>query len=158
MVEKDFNHIVRVVNADLDGKKPISSALRKVKGVGHSLANTICLRADIDKSKRTGYLTKDEINKINSVITDPLSYNIPSWLLNKRKDYETGQDKHLVGVDLNFAKETDVKRLQKTKSYRGMRLAWKLPVRGQRTRSNFRHNKGKVVGVKRKKSAKSGRV
>ena len=33
-----------------------------------------------------------------------------------------------------------------------------LPVRGQRTRSNFRRNKGKVMGVKRKDSSKAGRV
>jgi small subunit ribosomal protein S13 len=47
-------------------------------------------------------------------------------------------------------KEFDIKRLRKIKSYRGIRHASKLPVRGQRTRANFRR-KGHAVGVKRKK-------
>lgn len=156
--EKDFRYIVRIANADLDGNKPIKAALKKIKGVNFSLAKIICLRSVIDKNKKTGYLSKEEINKINSVITDPLSYNIPEWILNNRKNYETGEDKHLVGLDLKLGKESSIKRLQRIKTNRGMRLAWNLPVRGQRTRSNFRPNKGKVVGVKRKKGVKSGRV
>jgi len=47
-------------------------------------------------------------------------------------------------------KEFDIKRFRKMKSYRGLRHANKLPVRGQRTRSNFRA-KGKTVGVRKKK-------
>ena len=38
-----------------------------------------------------------------------------------------------------------------------MRHSWGVPVRGQRTKSNFRKIKGKVKGVKRK-GGKSGRV
>ena len=60
--------------------------------------------------------------------------------------------------DLIFSKQQDVRRLQKIKSYRGLRHAANLPLRGQRTKSNFRRNKGKAVGVKRKKGSKSGRV
>jgi small subunit ribosomal protein S13 len=52
---------------------------------------------------------------------------------------------------LKFAKENDVKMMKKIKSYRGLRHQWSLPVRGQRTKSNFRRNKGKgSLGVKRK--------
>lgn len=158
MVEKEFRHIIRIVNADLDGNKPIKSALRKIKGIGFSFANSICLRAGVDNDKKAGNLTNEEVVRINQCIKDPAGANIPEWLLNNRKDYETGKDNHLVGLDLKLAKESDVKRLQRTKSFKGMRHAWKLPVRGQRTRSNFRPNKGKVVGVKRKKGVKSGRV
>ena len=49
-----------------------------------------------------------------------------------------------------MSQENDVKREQKTKSYRGLRHAIGLPVRGQRTKSNFRRNKGKAVGGKKK--------
>jgi len=50
---------------------------------------------------------------------------------------------------LKLRKEFDIKRLKKVKSYRGMRHAFGLPVRGQRTRSHFR--KGRSVGVQKKK-------
>jgi len=78
-------------------------------------------------------------------------------MLNRRKDYETGEDKHLLSSDLAFTKDNDIKMLKKIKSYKGMRHAFGLPVRGQRTRSNFRRNKGKVTGVQKKK-IKSGKV
>lgn len=156
--DKDFRHIVRVVNTDLDGNKPIKHALRKIKGVDFMLANAVCDMAKVDKNKKTGILKDEEVKRLNEVIKNPTKHNIPDWLLNRRKDYETNGDLHVIGPDLKFVKQEDVKRLQKTKSYRGMRHAWKLPVRGQRTRSNFRPNKGKVMGVKRKKGVKSGRV
>ena len=48
--------------------------------------------------------------------------------------------------------------MKKIKSYRDIRHALGLPVRGQRTKSNFRKNKGKVLGVRRKEGVKAGRV
>ena len=159
MVEdKNYRHIVRIVNADLDGAKPIKHSLKKIKGIGFMLANIICDAAKIDKAKKTGNLDEKEIARLNEVIQNPSKYDIPAWMLNRRKDYETSADVHLTGTNLKISKENDVKRLMKIKSYKGMRHAWKLPVRGQRTRSNFRPNKGKVMGVKRKKGGKSGRV
>jgi len=152
---EDFKHIVRVVTTDLDGNKPILQAMRKIKGISHSLANAICHITKIDKNKKAGNLTKEEITKIESVIKEPIKNNIPSWLLNRRADPETNQNKHLVATDLRFQQESDIKRLKKIKSYKGMRHAVGLPVRGQKTRSNFRKNKGKAMGVKRKK--KSGK-
>ena len=97
------------------------------------------------------------VSKINDVIKNPAKYNFPEWLLNRRKDYDDGTDKHIVVGDLKFTHSNDLKRLQRIKSYRGLRLAWGLTVRGQRTKSNFRRNKGKGLGVKRKKG-KGGRV
>ena len=155
---KEYRHIVRVVNTDLDGAKPIKQALRKIKGVGFMLANAVCDAAKVDKNLKTGTLSDQDISKLNDVIKNPAKYNLPGWLMNRRKDYESSEDLHLVGPDLNFSTENDVKRLKKIKSYRGMRHAWRLPVRGQRTRSNFRPNKGKVMGVKRRKGVKAGRV
>jgi len=43
----------------------------------------------------------------------------------------------------------DVKDLREIQSYRGIRHALGLPVRGQRTKAHFRH--GKSVGVIKKK-------
>ena len=51
---------------------------------------------------------------------------------------------------LDLKKETDLKRLKKIKSYRGIRHAANLPLRGQRTKAHFRKNKQKGVGIKKK--------
>jgi len=69
---------------------------------------------------------------------------------NRRSDPETGEEKHLVGTDLDMKKDFDIRRMKKIRSYRGIRHTSGLPVRGQRTRSNFR-KKGQAVAVKRKK-------
>mgnify|MGYP003994385531 CR=1 FL=1 len=48
-----------------------------------------------------------------------------------------------VGIDLKLRKEFDIKRLKKIKSYKGVRHNYNLPVRGQRTKANFRKNRKK---------------
>ena len=78
---------------------------------------------------------------------------LPAWMLNRRKDYESGEDKHVINAELKLSREFDIKRLQLIKSYRGLRHAWGLPVRGQKTRSNFR--KGSAIGVKKSKQKTS---
>jgi len=147
----EFKHIIRIANTDLDGKKSILFALRKIKGVNVMYANMALAIAGIDKKKKAGELLDSEAQKLDEIIRNPLKHGAPTWLLNRRRDYETGEDKHLLLADLDFAKENDIKRMKKVKSYKGLRHQWGLPVRGQRTKSNFRKNKGKGLGVKRKK-------
>ena len=160
-MEKDpnFKYIVRIMNTDLDGKKNIMSALRKIYGINFMFANLVCSLASIDKNKKVGYLTKQEIEKLNNVISKPEEAGAPTWMFNRRNDYETGIDKHMLTSDLRFNKEKDLKIMKMIKSYKGLRHAAGLTVRGQKTRSNFRKNKGKgSLGVKRKSKSKSGRV
>ena len=157
MAQEEFKHIIRIVNTDLDGKKHISIGLRKIKGVGLNLANAICLLANVDKNKKVGYLTNEDIQKIEEVLKNPAKFNIPPWMLNRRKDYENSADKHILTTDLDFIKGNDIKRMRMIKCYKGSRHASGLPLRGQRTQSNFRKNKGKVTGVKRKRG-KGGRA
>jgi len=156
--KKDFKHLVRIANTDIDGNKSLYNGLTKIKGVGFMFANAVVTVANIKKKQKVGYLTEEEIKKIDSVIKNPLKANIPFWAFNRKKDFETGKDTHIVGADLDFIKDNDIKRMKMIKSYRGMRHAYGLPVRGQKTKSNFRKNKGRVTGVKRKKGGKSGRV
>ena len=156
--EKDYKHIIRVINTDLVGSKPLIQALRKIKGVGFMFANAVCELTAIDKSKKAGYLSHLEISKLEEAIKDPVPMGAPTWMLNRRKDYETGNDMHIVETDRKFTIDNDIKRLKKTKSFKGLRHQWGLPLRGQRTKSNFRRNKGKGLGVKRRAGAKSGRV
>jgi len=156
--EDNFKHFIRIASADLNGNYKIERALTKIKGVGFQFAHAICSTLKIDPSQKTGYLDDQIIKRIEEVVKDPLKFNIPSWLFNRRKDYETGDDKHLLTSDLDFTKDNDIKLMKKIKSYKGNRHSRGLPVRGQKTKSNFRKNKGKgSLGVKRKKG-KSGKV
>lgn len=144
----NFKHIVRVANVDIPGDKKVIMALTKIKGVGINLANAICTVAKVNKSTKTGYLSSDEILSLNKVTAD--FKGIPTWMYNRRKDYETGDNKHLITGTLAFVQDNDLKTLKRIKTYKGVRHIRGLTVRGQRTKSNFRKNKGKVVGVKKK--------
>ena len=93
--------------------------------------------------EKAGEMSEPDIAKIQAVLDSPINAGLPLWTLNRRKDYETGEDMHLLVNDLTFTKDNDLKRMKKTKSYKGLRHQARLPVRGQRTRSNFRPNKGK---------------
>lgn len=152
--DKNFKHLVRIANTDMKGNLMLVNALRNVKGISFMFANAVCNSAAIDKKKKVGYLTDEDIKKVEAVIADPAKFSIPSWMFNRRKDYEDNIDKHLFTADLEFTKDNDIKMMKKIKSYKGVRHAFGLPVRGQRTKSKFRKNKGKVTGVKKKAGAK----
>ncbi|MFH1650010.1 MAG: 30S ribosomal protein S13 [Candidatus Woesearchaeota archaeon] len=150
----EFRHLVRIANTDLAGEKHLIVALTKIKGVSASFANAICIVSGFKKNTQTGSLTEAQAKKIEDTIREPSKYGIPAWMLNRRKDYETGQDMHLLGVDFDVIVDSDIKRQKKAKTYKGLRHQWGLPVRGQRTKSNFRKNKGKGLGVKKSKVGK----
>jgi len=151
---RDFKHIVRVGGTDLEGKKQLLYALCQIKGISYLMSNAICSIAGIDRTKLAGELSEAEVEKLDDIIRNPQNYEIPGWLKNRRFDYETGQNMHLFGPDVKFTEQSDIKRLKKIKSYKGFRHSKGLPVRGQRTKSNFRKNKGKSMGVQRKKTGK----
>jgi len=146
---QEFNQIIRILSTDINGNLQTSHALTKIHGVSFMLSNAVCKLADLNKSEKIGTLPQESLKKIESILK---SEEVPVWLRNRRKDLDTGKDKHLTGPDLKFQKDVDIKQLRKIKCYRGVRHSLGLPVRGQRTRSNFR--KGKTVGV-RKKSLKT---
>jgi len=150
--QKEFKHLVRIAKTDLDGNKAIVHALRKIKGVSYSLANLTCVLAQVEKTAKAGYLSDEIVNKLSQVLENPAQFGAPEWMFNRRRDPETNESDHLLSTDLTFTVENDVKLMKKIKSYKGLRHGKGLPVRGQRTRSNFRKNKGKVhLGVQRKK-------
>lgn len=151
MVDDNVKHIIRVANVDIPGRKHLKIALTKIKGVGRNFAQVICNLSGIDNKKLAGSLTEKEVETLTSIINDPATAGIPSYMFNRRRDFDTGEDKHLTGGTLSFTKENDIKRLMKIKALRGIRHSKGLPVRGQRTKSNFRRNKGKVIGLKKKK-------
>ena len=148
--KQELKYFVRIANTDLDGNKQISNSLTKIKGISFMFSNAILNATNIQKTKKTGYLSDNEVAKIDDVLKEPSKFSLPSWLFNRKKDPDDNMDKHLIGTNLTFIQDNDVKMMKKIKSYKGIRHSLGLPVRGQRTRSNFRRNKGKVMGVKRK--------
>ncbi len=146
--EKEYRErIVRILSKDIEGGMNIYVGLSKIKGISWTLANALCKVLKIDKKRKIGSLTEEEVKKIIEFAKNP---QVPNYLLNRRKDFETGDDKHLTGSDLELQTEFDIKRLKKIKSYKGYRNSSGLPVRGQKTRSNFRKNRRKGAGIKKK--------
>lgn len=145
---REEERIVRILSKDIEGKNTVYAGLAKIKGVSWGFANAVCRVVKIDKKRKIGSLTDEEIKKISDFIKEP---KLPEHLVNRQKDFETSENKHLTGAELDLRKDFDIKRLKKIKSYRGYRHMAGLPTRGQRTRGHFRKNRGKSVGIKKKK-------
>jgi small subunit ribosomal protein S18e len=139
----EFQHILRVLNTNIDGKTNIMFALCKIKGVGRRFSNMICKKADIDMKKRAGELSVDEIDKVTAIIKDPQSFSIPAWFLNRRKDRLTGGVRHIYANQMAQQMRMDLERLKKIRSHRGLRHYWGLKVRGQHTKTTSR--KGRTL-------------
>ncbi len=139
--------LIRILATDIPGKMFVYAGLTKIKGVSWSFSNAICKILKISRNKKIADLSEQEIKNITDLIKNP---SIPEHLLNRRKDLETGENLHLTGSNLELRKEFDIKRLKKIRSYKGFRHATGRPVRGQRTRGNFRKTK-KAMGVKKKR-------
>lgn len=146
---REFRHILRITDTDIDGTLKVPYALTKIKGISLSLANAILKKAGINPEKRAGFLTEAEVEKIEKIIKEPTKTGLPNWLLNRRKDLETGKNMHLISADLALRVKMDIDKMKSIKSWRGYRHAYGLKVRGQRTKTTGR--KGKTVGVRVKK-------
>jgi small subunit ribosomal protein S13 len=145
---EDFKYIVRVANTDIDGEKGIEIALQGVKGVGKRVAEIIVKKAGVPRLEKIGTLDDSVIDSLEQLI---LNYGeiAPIWALNRQHDYETGEDMHIIGIDLDMIRKDDVNRLKMIRSYRGIRHEAGHKVRGQRTRSNGRT--GLTLGVSRRR-------
>ena len=150
MPEKgELKGIVRIGETDIKGDRSIYIGLTEIKGVSFMFSNAICKVLGLNPRDKIGSLSEEDVKKIEDVLKNPKKYGIPSWLYNRRKDYESGEDKHLIGSELTFTQQKDIERLKKIMAYRGIRHMFGLKVRGQRTRSTGR--KGRTVGVVRRK-------
>jgi len=145
----NFQHILRLLNTNVDGKIKIMYALTLIKGVGRRYANLVCKKADVDLSKRAGELTVEELERIVTIIQNPTQYKIPAWFLNHQRDFTDGKDTQVLANQLDSKLRDDLERLKKIRAHRGLRHYWGLRVRGQHTKTTGR--KGKTVGVSKKK-------
>ncbi|MBI4095031.1 MAG: 30S ribosomal protein S13 [Candidatus Liptonbacteria bacterium] len=121
---------MRISGVNIPDNKRIEVALTYVYGVGRSTSRKVLSAAKVDFDKRTNQLSPDEVNKIQTVL---------------EKGYRTEGE-------LRQTVRRNIQRLKELQAYRGMRHARRLPVRGQRTKTNSRTVRGNV-----RKTAGSGK-
>jgi len=141
--------IVRLMRKDLPGEVTVERALQSLRGVGNMTARAIRKKVGYDSTIKMGDLTDAELKTLEKMLQAPHTFDFPHWLLNRRKDPETGMDTHLIETELMLSEREDIVNMKKIKSYRGIRHMFNLRVRGQRTRSTGRKNK--TIGVQKKK-------
>eukprot|EP01112_Ceratiomyxa_fruticulosa_P018638 TRINITY_DN599_c0_g2_i2.p1 TRINITY_DN599_c0_g2~~TRINITY_DN599_c0_g2_i2.p1 ORF type:complete len:181 (+),score=39.33 TRINITY_DN599_c0_g2_i2:2-544(+) len=149
VVQDNFQHILRLANTNVMGRRRVMYGLTAIKGIGRRFANVICKKADIDLNKRAGELKNKDMDKIISIVNHPRQFKIPEWFLNRQRDVRTGKYSQLYSNNLDTALREDLERLKKIRLHRGIRHMWGLRVRGQHTKTTGR--KGRTVGVSKKK-------
>ena len=124
--------VIRLAGINLENDKRIDMALTAIYGLGRSLSRQVLAQVKIDPATKVKDLTEAEEAKLRSLIEKEM----------------------LVEGDLRRDIAMNIKRLKDLGSYRGQRHIKKLPVRGQRTRTNARTKRGKRVtmGSGRKKT------
>ncbi len=155
--DENMRGIVRISGKDVEGHVPVKKAMYAVKGVGRRYA-AICAdiaqeKLGIDPYSQVGLLSDEQLSKLEEIIINPKQHDIPSFIMNRRKDYATGEDLHLITNELGYSIKTDVEKEMKTKSWRGISHMFRKKVRGQRTKSSGR--KGTTMGVSKKKQQPS---
>ena len=112
---------MRIQGINIPDQKRLEVALTAVYGIGRSRAQSICKDLGIDHGQKPKDLTPDQENKIREAVE---SFKLEG--------------------DLKREVSAHIKRLKDILSYRGSRHARKLPVRGQRTKTNSRTVRGNV--------------
>lgn len=133
--------LIRIIGTDLKANSTLIYGLSGIKGISYMFANAMCHVLKLDKNMKISDLTDKQIEIIEQFLTNPKKEGMPTWLLNSRKNYETGEDLHFNAKDIDFDIMQLKRRLGKIKTYKGLRLRLNLTVRGQRTKSNFRRSK-----------------
>ncbi|CAN6671214.1 small ribosomal subunit protein uS13B [Trichomonascus vanleenenianus] len=145
--KNSFQHILRLLSTNIDGRIKIVYALTQIRGVGPRYANLVCKKADVDLAKRAGELTVEELERIVTIIQNPTQYKIPAWFLNRQRDWTDGKDYHLLMNGLDNKIREDLERMKRSRAHRGLRHFWMLKVRGKRSSAR----RGKAMGVIRKR-------
>merc|ERR1711946_57668 len=149
VLPEKFQHILRILNTNIDGRQKIMFAVTSIKGVGRRYSNVVLKKADINVSKRAGELSEEEVEKLITIMANPRQYKIPDWFLNRQKDIKDGKYSQVTSNMLENKLREDLERLKKIRAHRGLRHYWGLRVRGQHTKTTGR--RGRTVGVSKKK-------
>lgn len=127
--------MVRILGVDIPDNKNIEVSLTYIYGIGPFLAKKILEETKINSQKKAKELTSTEINAIKEYLE---------------------KNKIKIEGELRQEIKTNIKRLIDINAYRGIRHIRRLPVRGQRTKTNSRTVRGnvrKTVGSGRRKAA-----
>lgn len=122
--------MARIHGVDIPNNKKLVISLTYIYGIGHKTAEKILKTLNIDGNMRTKDLSDEDLSRIASEI----------------------ENNYVIEGQLSRQLRQNVQRLREIGCYRGLRHRQKLPVRGQRTRSNARTRKGPkrtVAGKKR---------
>mgnify|MGYP003394168190 FL=1 len=112
---------MRIAGITIPNNKRITWGLTALYGVGVSRALLVCKQSKIDPMRKVGELSPEEENAIRRIV----------------------EGFKLEG-DLKREVTGNIKRLKDIMAYRGVRHAKRLPVRGQRTKTNSRTVRGNV--------------
>lgn len=112
----------RIAGVNIPENKRIEIALTYIYGIGRPLAKKILNEVKIDLNKKAEGLTQEEVNSLRELI----------------------EKRHKIEGDLRRQVMINVKRLKDIGAWRGLRHIKKLPVRGQRTKTNTRTVRGNV--------------
>ncbi len=112
--------MARIAGVDLPKEKPIWVALQSIYGIGSTSSKHIMAAAGVAPSIRVKELSEEQVGQIRDVMD---------------KQYR-------VEGDLRREVQSNIKRLVEIGCYRGTRHRMRLPVHGQRTRTNARTKKG----------------
>jgi len=123
--------MARIEGIDLPKNKRIEIGLTYIYGIGISRSKEILKKIQLDNNIKIKNLSDAQIISIRNVLS---------------KEYE------LEG-DLRRSEAMNIKRLMEISSYRGRRHRVKLPLRGQRTRTNARTGRGSKKTIAGKKKA-----
>ena len=95
-----------------------------------------------------GELNSDELERIVNILQAPQEFKIPTWFLNRQKDFASGKDMQVLSNNVEAKLRDDLERLKKIRAHRGLRHYWNLRARGQHTRTTGR--RGQTVANKKK--------
>ena len=124
----------RIAGVSIPDNKRMEVAITYIYGIGKSLGKEILDKTNIDINKKAKDLSQKEVNDLKEFI---------------EKNYK-------IEGDLRRQIMINIKRLKDINTWRGLRHFKKLPVRGQRTKTNTRTVRGnvrKTMGSGRKPSA-----
>ncbi len=112
--------IVRISGITIPNEKRIKVALTYLYGIGPKVAGDILAVAKIDPTIRVNKLTEAQVNSLRDIID---------------KEYD-------IEGDLRREVASNVKRLKEIGSRKGLCHTKRLPVHGQRTKTNSRTVRG----------------
>ena len=112
---------MRIVGITIPDNKRLEFALTAVYGIGHARAQKILTKANIDFGTKANELTSEQESTLAKLV-----------------------EEYTVEGNLRRMVAANIKRLKDIGTYRGMRHSLRLPVRGQRTKTNSRTVRGNV--------------